>query len=364
MLKTKLTISKTISLAILLCFYFSIKAQESFKLKGRILSKTEDPISFAHIVSTSNLKKGAVAGHDGSFEIETYLGDTLLISHLGYESIKMLIANKKNLVLNIEFSNTNLTEFVVKPHIEEKEISAKEIIKKVIYQWDDNYIVFKNNYLVNLNVDFSIKEDNKYIYTYKGNINLSLIKGAIYSNKLDVNKKKQKKHLHDEVLKLTGGNPYNIIQQLGFSLSNNNDFSYTFGNITQYKNTDVYHINFHKKEGHKLCESGGFYLISKNNFVVLYLESNSKNCTIFQDESVNVGWDYFSIKYSFAKNKYSKYSISKIESTSQYTITQRSKNTTFYQIENYNVKSIEKKKKRYFKTNELTPSKTIFYSDE
>jgi hypothetical protein len=360
----KLTINKTIILAVFLSFYFPIKAQESFKLKGKISSKTEEPISFAHIISTSDLKKGAVAGYDGSFEIDTYLGDTLIISHLGYKPLQIIINNTKNIVIKIENSSENLTEFVIRANIKEKNISAKKIIKKVIHQWENNYIVFKNNYLFKIDLDFSIKKGTEYIYNYKGLVDLSLIEGHIYSNKKDQNKKQQKEHLNKEVLKVRGGNPYHLIQELGFSLSTNNDFSYAFGNITRFKNTPVYHIKYHKKEGHRLCESGGFYLISKNDFAVLYIESNIKLCDIFKDDSVNIGWDYFSINYSFIKNKYSKYSISKIESISQYTIIQNNKNITFYQTGNYNIQRIEKKEKIFFLTNELTPSETNFYLDE
>lgn len=80
-------------------FLFSIFTISSFSQKDTIVSKlsgsvynseTRLPMSNVHVINTTKIK-GTTTDGNGLFEITAKVNDTLLISYLGFETIKVKV---------------------------------------------------------------------------------------------------------------------------------------------------------------------------------------------------------------------------------------------------------------------------------
>lgn len=62
-------------------------------LKGQIIHAVNDsPLSAAHVLNLNSVK-GTITNDKGFFELPTRVNDTILVSYLGYESIKLKVTN-------------------------------------------------------------------------------------------------------------------------------------------------------------------------------------------------------------------------------------------------------------------------------
>ncbi|APZ46936.1 TonB-dependent receptor [Polaribacter reichenbachii] len=84
---------------IILCFLLSLSAfsqQDSIRtatLKGQIIhAVNKQPLSAAHILNL-NTVQGTITNDKGFFEIPTQANDTILVSYLGFSSIKVKVTN-------------------------------------------------------------------------------------------------------------------------------------------------------------------------------------------------------------------------------------------------------------------------------
>ncbi|MBS3992612.1 MAG: carboxypeptidase-like regulatory domain-containing protein [Bacteroidetes bacterium] len=120
-----------------LSFFISFSQNDKpFKLlRGQIIqSETKSPLQNAHIINLNNVL-GSVTDTKGYFEITSSTNDTLYISHLGYQSIKLKITNDllkgNELVITLHEQSQELKEVVVKTHklIGVLEIDAKNVPK-------------------------------------------------------------------------------------------------------------------------------------------------------------------------------------------------------------------------------------------
>ncbi len=89
-------------------------------LKGQILNSEEKkPLSGAHIINLNTIL-GASADIDGKFQIRTAVNDTLMISHIGYQTIKLRISNDllkgNELSISLHEKRSDIDEVVVKSH--------------------------------------------------------------------------------------------------------------------------------------------------------------------------------------------------------------------------------------------------------
>lgn len=87
---------KHILFFLFLTFSFVSFAQESSKivqLKGQIVSaEDQKPLSAAHVINL-NTVVGTITDNRGYFEIPTQVNDTIMVSYLGFQSIKLKITN-------------------------------------------------------------------------------------------------------------------------------------------------------------------------------------------------------------------------------------------------------------------------------
>ena len=86
-------------LIITLCFLFSLSIFSQTEtltiktLKGQIIhAENKKVLSAAHILNL-NTVSGTITNDLGYFELPTRVNDTILVSYLGYESIKLKITN-------------------------------------------------------------------------------------------------------------------------------------------------------------------------------------------------------------------------------------------------------------------------------
>jgi len=104
-------------------------------LKGQVVSNIDKtPLSGAHLFNL-NTVIGTIANDEGKFEITTQPNDTIYVSYLGYQSIKLKITNDllkgNELVIELHEKTEEIKEVVVKSHklVGVLEIDAKNVPK-------------------------------------------------------------------------------------------------------------------------------------------------------------------------------------------------------------------------------------------
>lgn len=89
-------------------------------LKGRIVSIDDGkPLLSAHVVNMNSVD-GTITDFDGKFEVPAQVNDTIFISYIGYQSIKLKITNDllkgNELEIAIHEKVVNIDEVTVKSH--------------------------------------------------------------------------------------------------------------------------------------------------------------------------------------------------------------------------------------------------------
>jgi len=101
-------------LAMLLGFAMNyLPAQPRFRLKVQVVdSLTQEPIPFVYI-STSNRRQVSVTDEQGLFTIETYVGDTLHLSHVGYFNRRIMVLSRLSLTVAMREQTTLMQPVVI-----------------------------------------------------------------------------------------------------------------------------------------------------------------------------------------------------------------------------------------------------------
>ena len=92
--------------------------QINTKLKGQIVSATSTKaLSAAHILNL-NTVTGTITNENGRFEISTKANDTILVSYLGFQSIKLKVTNDllkgNELMISLYEKSNEIKEVVIK----------------------------------------------------------------------------------------------------------------------------------------------------------------------------------------------------------------------------------------------------------
>lgn len=118
-----------IFLLLFLFFSLSLHAQQETIVTGKILEKGKpEPLPFVS-VGFKGTKIGTTSDFDGNFHLKTSLHvDTLVISYVGYKTVKKKIKHgqKQHLTIELAPNNTELSEVIIRPG----ENPALRIIKK------------------------------------------------------------------------------------------------------------------------------------------------------------------------------------------------------------------------------------------
>ena len=125
-----------------LAFSFSVFSQTQIQLQGKVLdSKTLEPLAFSY-VTVQGVALGTVTNGEGEFLLNIptkYKDNNIVFSYLGYlrKSFSINALQALNpLVVNLEENTTLIGEVVIKP---KKKISAKQLLKKVFKNLEENY---------------------------------------------------------------------------------------------------------------------------------------------------------------------------------------------------------------------------------
>ena len=94
--------------------------QKLHYLRGRIISiEDNNPLQSAHVVNL-NTVDGTITNNNGQFEIPATVNDTIFISYIGFQSIKLKITNDllkgNELEIAIHEKVVNIQEVTVKSH--------------------------------------------------------------------------------------------------------------------------------------------------------------------------------------------------------------------------------------------------------
>jgi hypothetical protein len=92
-------------------------SQTNSKLKGQIVNaKTNKALSAAHVLNLNSVL-GTITNEKGFFEITTKANDTILVSYLGYQSIKLKVTNDllkgNELIISLHEKANEIKEVVI-----------------------------------------------------------------------------------------------------------------------------------------------------------------------------------------------------------------------------------------------------------
>ncbi len=249
-------ISRKLPVFFLLIFMIhsnTVECQEVDFIKGEIINpKDKTPIPFATII-IKNKAKGLISNIDGGFKIPykfKKLGDTLVISSIGYSSKEVpLLSFNDNLINTIFLPEKieELDEVTVVASKKKKKMSAEQIVKSAIDNISKNYLFAPFSYIgyyrdyqmkegkyLNLNESlmevfdsgfgaYDLKETQTRIYQHKNNSNFPI--DAIASKPYDYHNKS--KIIPKADIDSHGGNEYTILR-LHDAIRNYNKTSYDF----------------------------------------------------------------------------------------------------------------------------------------
>lgn len=113
----------------------SLAQEEVVSLKGQVVDfATKSPLRGSHLFNLNSVI-GTISNDDGFFEINSKLNDTIYVSYVGFQSIKLKITNDllkgNELVIELHEKPEQIDEVVVKSHklIGVLEIDAKNVPK-------------------------------------------------------------------------------------------------------------------------------------------------------------------------------------------------------------------------------------------
>lgn len=121
-------------LALLVALFISVAmfAQESYLLKGTVVSGAEKaPIPGVNVL-VLNTTNGASTDFDGNFQIQVTKGDVLQFSYLGYVTKTVVIDNQKTLSVSMVEDTSQLDEVVVIGYGTQKKSHLTGAISKVV----------------------------------------------------------------------------------------------------------------------------------------------------------------------------------------------------------------------------------------
>ena len=130
-----------VTLVLLLFMSVSFYAQNTFKMKGTVVAKSDSlglPGVTIRVLKTS---RGGVTDFEGNFEIEVKKGETVEFSYLGFTTQTVLIADQKSLRIVLAEGSNLLDEIVVVGYGTQKKSLVTGSISKVVNEKLDQIAV-------------------------------------------------------------------------------------------------------------------------------------------------------------------------------------------------------------------------------
>ena len=340
-------------------------AQHSFNFSGTIFSESNDTLSFCNIIIKNKPSSGVLASYEGNFSILANLNDTLQISCLGYEPFEWVVKDKTPKVIRLKRQAVNLTAITVAPP--KNVLTAKQVMEEMRKRMKQNEVGGDKNYKLQVNTSIKIAKNNNSVYKFKGELELiKQKKEELYGYAKDTAKRKQTAEIDSIVYAQASSRPAYFLNFLFMPPGNAKGdkasyYDYKFGEMNFYEGQYVYQVKFYRRSGGGYCESGGFYLISKETFATLYVEMIAKSCEIIKPvkNSDQLMIDYHQLKVFFSKslplrNRY------KIEEQASYSLKNvLSNNTVYFKESTITVDRIEEISTEEIPS-KLLPARVIF----
>ena len=275
----------------LIGFSLNLTSQNQFSISGVIFDKkTKNPLPFASVVY---IKKslGTTSDINGNFSFTIFNAkktDTILISHIGYKTLKLQVSeiNKINNIALLENTNS-LKEIIIKT---KSNLKLKKFIKETILNYNNNKK--QEPHIAIAHYREKAKKNSKYImfmesvgysvYAGKTN-NASQLSNYKFFNKLSrayVNHpkwkayKKNEKNLTKETINPSGGSNLNAFRYTEIygvlSKKNINRYKFKVDSTFFIKDDLVYVFNY---KGN--IDNGILYVIAKNKHIIK-ITSNTK----------------------------------------------------------------------------------------
>ncbi|GAA0739504.1 TonB-dependent receptor [Gaetbulibacter jejuensis] len=134
-LKTKLTIIAMLLVSV------AVFAQESFTVKGTVVSAVDNlPIPGVNVVILKTTK-GTSTDFDGNYQIDVKTGDVLQFSYIGYVTQIIVVENQKTINVSLVEDTNKLDEVVVVGYGTQKKSTVTGSISKVVNESLDQIAV-------------------------------------------------------------------------------------------------------------------------------------------------------------------------------------------------------------------------------
>ncbi len=111
--QTKVKIRFIGFLLFMFCLSFMAQAQ-TFNVKGKVISEGDNEPVPGALVLVKGTQRGTISDIDGNFSMEAAVGETLVVSFVGFNSKEILVqANQGDLTITLAYSTSDLSEVVV-----------------------------------------------------------------------------------------------------------------------------------------------------------------------------------------------------------------------------------------------------------
>ncbi len=125
-----------LTLMLITCLSLSVSAQSTIKVQGKVTDEKDAPIAGA-TVAVKNTKTATMTDGDGKFTINAKLGETIVISVLGFKPSEIIALNENLVTVKLTSAIADLSEVVVVGYTTQKKatltgaistVTAKEIV--------------------------------------------------------------------------------------------------------------------------------------------------------------------------------------------------------------------------------------------
>ena len=90
----------------------SQSTQQAKKITGKVVDATGEPIIGASVL-VKDTGTGAVTNLDGNFSVDASVGNTLVVSFVGYRTVEVKVTNASSYAVTMQDDSQTLNEVVV-----------------------------------------------------------------------------------------------------------------------------------------------------------------------------------------------------------------------------------------------------------
>lgn len=304
-----------IYLTIFILFEFCAIHAQNLTINGKVVNNLTQENLIGASIRIGN--RGTITNNEGNFILH-YLPNSsinqLLISHIGYVTVKKLVNNlNKNERIELEEIATNLAEITISS-------SARSIVEKAIEKIPDNY-PSQTFGMKGIQREYNRLSEKDYIYLLESYLDAQISSYSKPKDGVKIQLKELKKQVFKDLDTLSfvrWGATSRLLEYLDFvkkrdSFINIDDlkkYDYTISEITQFDGKEVYAIDFKPKklngmkyEGRLYIETNSYAFIGVKYHLNDYSKKTSLIFTILNEQfetfyqCLNNKWYIRNIKY-------------------------------------------------------------------